>query len=349
MIKSMDKDSILFVRNGVGVGYNMNFYRGNFGSLPEILDDPQYIFYKTFEGVWIDFKRAVQTNTGSLEQRIAKAAIDPDYRIDDLRVIPETRYYDVYGYMFTIAPYDGVYNSSNWLDRIEYDYDAIQFELNGEDLKVTFKETENINEAFISINSLFFPFVRVDHHTVVFRDIKPHLFKVATVGELIDSYDIRIKVYAWKGLNKLPPIFPHRREAEWLVMEKEIQENCIVIYRNVMYEYETHPLDRKRVRLLGMSLAAIDVININDVYFYEMKSTAVNFESRRYISRGVSNKYRDSVDFPLPVKNSLILFNGVDNEYEVQDINAIHYPGSIYSVNGVANLPFVAQINFTKG
>lgn len=349
MVKTMDNGSILFVRGDKGVGYNMAYYQANFGSLPEVMDDPQHIFYKTSEGVWIDFKRAVQTNTGSLSQRIAKASADGDYRIDDLRLIPESHYYDVYGYRFEIAPYDGIYNSTHWLERVQYDYDAVKFELSGDDLRVTFGEKDNINEAFISLNGLFFPFVRTNLRTVVFRDVKPHLVKVATVGEEAEHYDLRVQAYSWKGLNKLPAIFPQRRESQWLVMERAIGQNYIVIYRNVMYEYETHPTDPRRVRILGMGLAAIDVINLNDVYFYEMKSTAPNYESRKYISRGVSNKYRDSVDFPLPIYNSMILFNGVDSEFEIQDVNAIHYPRSFYSVNGVANLSFVAQVNFTRG
>jgi hypothetical protein len=269
--------------------------------------------------------------------------------VTDLTEIPEAVYYDAQGYMFNITPYDGEYNTAYWLKRVEFDYDALQFQFDGDHLVVAFGENDNLNEALISLNAMFYQHELVDHRTVVFRNVKPLLSKVQTVGSGYDGYEVRIQAYAWEGLEKNPSVSPVSRDGEWFIMERPIEENCFMIYHGIMYEYELNYDDKRKFKLLNVNPSALSLFKLDELAIYKMTHKEPNKEVRKFITRGIGNKYRDSVDFTLPIRNSLITFNGVDSEYEVTDNASIFYPDSLFSVRHVSNLSFVAQVNFTLG
>lgn len=132
-------------------------------------------------------------------------------------------------------------------------------------------------------------------------------------------------------------------------MERPLEYNCFIVYNGVMYDYEIDENDRKRFKLKNVDVTNSVLFEIDDIYVYEMKSEFPNTEVRKYIAQGIGNKYRNSVEFALPVKNTMILFNGLDHQYEVARVNGIEYPDSIFSVNHVSNLSFITQVNFIKG
>jgi hypothetical protein len=300
---------------------------------------------------WIDYRRAVQTKTGSLRDRLEKAYQDPAYRITDLRQIPESEYYDDNGYKFFIPPYDGEYNTAYWLKRVEFNYDEITYGFDGDHLVINFPETDNLNDAMISLNSMFYHHELLDYHTVAFRNIKPLLPKIQTLDAKgsFDGYGIRIQAYAWEGLDKQPPVFPIRRDGEWFILERPIEENSFMVYHGIMYEYKLDYEDKRRFKLLNVSPTALPLFNLDDLFVYRMVHSEVNKEVRKFITRGIGNKYKNSVEFTLPIESSMVLFNGVDSEFEIVDPASIVYPESLFSVMHVSNLSFIAQVNFTLG
>jgi hypothetical protein len=354
MKQSMDKDTILFVQqNRGGVAFNIGFYRNNYDKFSNFVADPEAILYKMGNTAqdWIDYRRAVQTKTGSLQERLQKAYADPAYRITDLRQIPETQYYDASGYMFSIPPYDGEYNTAYWLKRTSYSYDKIQYAFDGDHLIVTFDANDNINDAMISLNAMFYHFELINFHTVVFKNVKPLLPKINTVGEraTYDGYGVRIQCYAWDNLDKQPPVFPTRRDGEWFILERPIEENCFIVYHGIMYEYELDYQDKRRIRLLNVNPSSLTLFMLDDIFIYRFAHTEANKEARKFITRGIGNKYKNSVEFTLPIDNSMVLFNGVDSEFEVVAPASIMYPQSLFSVMHVSNLSFIAQVNFMLG
>ena len=349
MKNCMDKDTILFVNNGKpGLAFNMDYYRTNYDMLSSKVIDPGKILYKmgVTSDTWIDFKRAIQTKTGTYQERLDKAFNDETCLIKDLREIPEASYYDADGFCFPISPYDGEYLSAYWLKRIPFNYDAVQYAFDGEDLVITFSEDDNVNNAFISINSMFYRFEIRDFHTVVFKNVKQLLTPIQTTGSDYGSYAVRVQAYAWQSLEKSAPMFPVSREEDWFTLEKPIEDNCFIIYQGVIYEYQLNYSNKTKFKLLNVDLSTVPLMNLNDIYVYKMTSTEANKEVRRFITRGIGNKYKDTVDFALPIQDSMILFNGIDNEYEIMDTASIFYPESLFSVRHVSNLSFVAQVNF---
>jgi hypothetical protein len=188
----------------------------------------------------------------------------------------------------------------------------------------------------------------VNYHKIVYRNIKNNLSRVETVGNE-SGYEIRVQAYAWETLHKEDPVTPLAREGEWFVLERPIEENCFIIYRGLMYEYELNYNDKRRFKIRGVSASALEMMRIDEMKVYSMTSEQTNREVRKYVSRGIGNRFKNSVDFTLPIRESLVLFNGVDNEYEVTDEASIYYPQSLFSVNGVSNLSFISQVNFTLG
>jgi len=348
----MDKDTILFILSeNEAIGYHLDYYRAS--NYRNTLN-PIKIFYKMGDTreTWIDFKRAIQLKRGTYEERLSQAFIDPNFKIINLKEIPKTKYYDKDGFCFEIPPFDGAYEIGRWLSRISFDIENCTYEFVGtdlQDLKVIFPETNNINHAIISLNSLFLPFETLNYHTVVFRGARNTLVKINTIGDLKDQYDIRLAVYVWEGLRKSAPLFPISRNYDMFTLDQPIEDNCLIIYKGVIYDYELNYSNKRQFKLKGINQEALELLELDKIAVYRMVSEDPTIATRKYITRGVGNKYKNSVDFSLQVTNSLILFNGVDNEYEIVDSNSIVYPRSLFSVNYVSNLSFITAVNFTKG
>jgi hypothetical protein len=349
----MDQNTILFVqKNGGGIAFDYNYYRNNYDKYSNLVADPQMILFKmgTTAFDWIDYRRAIQTKSGGWTDRLQAAYNDSAYKITDLRQIPETTYYDAQGFQFFIPPYDGEYNTAFWLARTNFNYDAIQFAFNNDDLLVTFDEKDNINNAVLSLNSMFYNWEMVDYHTALFRNVKPLLTKIQTVGsDDYNNYATRIQAYSWEGLNKKPAVFPTGRQGTWFILDAPIEENSFIIYHGIMYEYELDYNDKRKFQLLNVTAEALAMFSLDEVFVYQMVHQDANKEARKYITRGIGNRYLNSVDFTLPINNSMVLFNGVDSEYTVQEVAAIEYPESLFSPTHVSNLSFITQINFMLG
>jgi hypothetical protein len=351
MKTQMDKDTILFVfATGEGIAYNYAYLQAHATDLN--LGDPSYVLYKMDDdrNTWIDFKKAIQNKSGSFKQRLAAAFNDPLFRITDLRLIPETQYTDANGYVWTISPFDGFYDMSFWLARTTFDLDKITYSFTGDsgnDLTVVFNE--DITNAFISLNCFFADYDQLAFNTVVFRNIKQYLVQYQIMGDIPNAYNFKFDVFAWDDLSKSTPIYPTGRESDSFVMATPIEDNCIIVYNGAIYDYTLNYANKTLFTLNNVSSAAAANFRLDHIRVYQMQAISANVQARRYIVNGIANKFKNSVDFVLPIENSMILYNGVDQEFEVMSAYSIVYPTSLLSVTAVSNLSQVISLNFMKG
>lgn len=349
----MDKDTILFSNGRVGIAFNYTYYRNNFTDFSPVirkhLSESTKIFYKMGDNVntWIDYKRAIQLKTGTYQERLNAALSDRSFVVFDLTLLPETEYYDELGYKHNIAPYDGSYNSAFWVTRTVFNLEAIQTEFIENDLKVTFAPEDDIRNALISLNTFFYEFDIINPHTVLFRNIKSYLSSTPIMEG--NGFIFKIDPYAWNGLTKRPSVTPTMRELEWYYLDYPIEENSIIIYKGVVYDYILDYENKRRFRLKNVDLGILEAFEIDKIEVHEFIATDANREARKYISNGISNRYRNCVEFALPILDGIVLFNGVDNEFEVVDSTAIVYPQTLFAVNHVTSLSFINLINFTWG
>lgn len=350
MKTTMDQDTILFLVNDrSGLAFNYNFYKNNYTAFSNKLTNANDVYYKMGElaNTWIDYKKAIQLKSGSYDERLLAAFNDPDFIISDLRKIPQTEFYDEDGFKYNIAPYDGTYNSIFWVKRVVFNLEAIQCEFLGDDLKVTFAPEDDITNALISLDTIFYDYDIINIRTVIFRNVKPFLPQTSALD--YTGYDFKIDAYAWVGLDKREEESPLTRNGLWYSLEYPIEENSIIIYKGVVYDYELDYTDKRKFKLKDVELSVLETFEIDRIKVHEFISQDINRECRKYVSNGIANRYRDCVEFTLPITDSMILFNGVDNDFEVVDTTAIIYPQTLFSVNHVSNLSFITAVNFTLG
>ena len=373
-VRMMPKDTILFVSNDTtkyGIGYNYDYFKGN---LVSPSSDYQKIYYKAGNSrdTWIDYKRTIQLKPGNKEEMIAAALADKDFLVD-FRDIPASYVY--YGedatYSSYYTPYDGYYDHEMWLKRSDSDLnlETINRELvdpttdlnthiiywwDADDLYVQFPSSSSgINNAIISINMLFLEYVQVSDYLIVYRNIKPNTPKYFgwNPDDGRHTYDIRINVYKWQDLEKEPVISPKDvvPNTDLFEMPIEMENNSFIFLNGVFYTYEVSEYNRRYIRINGLDSRDFSRATVGTIKVYRMVSNQSDMEVNMYIHCGVNNRYKNSVDFLLPVNNSLIVYNGVDHEYLVEDDNAISYPSSTYSISGnVTYLSEILSVNFTK-
>ena len=349
----MDADTILFIKNQLqATAFNYNYYTYNNTKHMDEVSGATSVYYKVNDNrdSWIDLERAIALKTGSFTDRINAALLDDEFKID-ITTIPECKYYDENGYIYTVTPMDGLYDAEFWIPRIVVpDFtDAQWVGLNNDDLQITFPETADIRQALISLNRFFYLYDVIDPHTIVFRNIKQNLTKVRTTGDIREQYDLRVQVYLWDGLNKEPAIRPHRRIGEYLEFYEELNYNYIVIYNGVVYDYELDESNRKRIRLKGLTLTAISGFRLDQVRAYEFTVSAPGVICKKYVTHGIGNRWKNSVDFVLPIQDGIVLYEGVDHEYEVFTNYSIQYPPTLFSILHTSTLADVMLVNFMRG
>lgn len=341
---SMDRDTILFsLKDGTGLAYNYTYYTRNVEEIQKKINSNYVtnldrIFYKVTDkrDSWIDLDLAIKMFSGlTITERINAAYNNDDYRIKNIKIIPAAIYTDAYGYTATISPYDGLYSLNNFANLAIYDPLQIKYKYNGDDLTVAFGDLD-VDDAFISMCSLFFDYTQVNKNTVLYRNVRDKLRLVATIGTNLDSFVPIFKVYKWNNIKKLSPLTPISRDHNLIQFDREIGNDGILIYKWVMYDYEIQPGDvHNKILVKGLNPELYSMIKLDEFKFYPLECTDSDFVPRKYWGRGIPNRYKNRVDFALPIRDSIILYGGVDHEYEILDLHSVYYPKSFYSILGV--------------
>ena len=389
MKTTMEKDTILFVSDkNWAMGLNYNYYLSNYYKLNNRIMDPIAIYYKVGEtsDTWIDLDKAVALLTGTFADRIKQAMQLEEYRIRDLKLIPQTEYHDAKGHIYNISPYDGQYDASFWVDRMDTVYDY-SYTVEGNNLYVVFNTDKDIDleNSMISLNGLFTQYRIIGDRTIKYLNIVDQLYinqinftnmtlsqvkeeiaylqeKVRTgkasdedirrLNNLIQSqfkeYTVNVKVYTWKNVLKSKPILPRERVGEWITLDHFVDENCFVIYKGQMLEYELSTVQKNNIRLKDVPIENLEMFELGKLQVYQMTCSEPNQLIRKYVSKGYNNRYKNSVDFVLPIKNSLVVYEGLDHEYEITDEASILYPGTRFSPSYVNDNANIYQVNFTN-
>ena len=378
-MKQMPKDTILFkIDDNNAIAYSYDYFKQHFQSYVTRFKD---IFYKagSDRNSWIDYRKTISLKTGTRDERILSALEDPNFRVN-IYQIPDCylNTADKQREYFTL--YDGYYDNSYWLNRIDnklnadsFNYDTLldrlsdgsitQSQFNkyndeniiytwdGEDLLVTFPE--DVTNSIISLNMVFYDYDELDEPTkVIFRNVKNKIVKALgfdpSLGKSI--YDLCFKVYKWQDLSKSKPFVPVGKDGNYLVMNSNMDYDCFITYNGAFYPYEISMETPKKIKLIGLNTFDMDTKQILNIRIFRFKSTVDNMNARLYIHKGFNNRYKNSVDFLLPIANSLITYQGIDHEYAVEDDNAIKYEESLYSVeDDVTQSAEILSVNFIKG
>ena len=424
MKTTMDKDTILFVdANGKGLGMYYYYYTKHYNEIKDQYGHPVNVYYKAGASVdtWIDYQRAIQVKKGSINSRVQQALDDNQFHID-VRLIPQTDFYDKEGDIHKIAPYDGFYNATQWVQRVDspelkqgYDY---SIDITGSHVIVTFNEDVDLANSFISLNKLFYPYTIIDSaRTIKFPNVVEELgintinFTQYTDDELEDKmshlkaeiaiktslinnkerelknpnlteaeinainsvimtlvsarkdlseeyemlynkvrrvYNVKVNVYTWENLVKSAPLYPVNRVGEWFETESPIDDNAIIIYKGQIIDHEVSIADNCKFKLHGFSLMSLDAFELGKMRIYKVSTSESGKFIKKYSISGHKNKHKDTVEFVLPVSQSLIVYEGIDHEYEVHDEATIMYGFSNGSTLEVSDTSDVHSINFSR-
>jgi len=353
---SLPKNTILFkINDNQAIAYDFDYFKTHFRE--DLLTNK--IYFKTSEkrDSWIDFKKAIVLNTGSIYERISASLNNPSLYIDCME-IPATKYYCKDGRCKNYPPFDGfystkitlqnksIYNKKAYLSRddLNFDYHAISYVFNENDLIVTFPES--IENAIISLNMIFYKYELLEPNKIIYYSIKDKLSVYDTNGDPeARSYCLKFNIYRWSNLIKSSPINPESRLENGLLMPTNMNQDCLIFYNGVLYTYTISKTNKRLIYLDGLSSDKID--SLKKVFVYKFITTIENMNIQTYIEKGIPNRYENSIDFMVPVCNSLIIYNGLDHEYLIEEDDAISYPRSIYSVNEVNSHCSCLSINFT--
>lgn len=166
---------------------------------------------------------------------------------------------------------------------------------------------------------------------------------------IVREYRVNIKVYTWEDVVKSDPIRVNGRIGEWFTTEEPIDDNAIVFYNGVIQNHEVSKYDKRQFKITdGYSILSLEAFEVGKFTIFNMTSKNKDRCIKKYVINGYNNKHRDTVEFALPVRQSLITYNGVDFDYEIHDNSTIYYPGGYkHSTNFVENDAKVQSINFS--
>ena len=365
MKTSMEKDTILFISDkNWGMGLNYTYYQSNYHKITNKITDPVNIYYKVGEtsDTWIDLDRAVALLDGTFSERIQKAFQREEFRVRDLKLIPQTEYHDAKGRIHQISPYDGQYDASLWVDRVDTDY-KYTYTVEGNNLYVKFDSLCDIEYLNI-VDQLYIN--QINFTNMSLTEVKEEISylqekmrlgtasdsDVSRLNNLVQSqykeYTVNVKVYTWKNIVKSSVISPKIRIGEWITLDKMIDENCFVIYKGQMLEYELSITQKNIIRLKDVPLENLEMFELGKLQVYQMTCSEPNQIIKKYVSKGINNRFRNTVDFVLPIKNSLVVYEGLDHEYEILSDGTVMYPGTRFSPSYVNDKSLIYQVNFTN-
>lgn len=167
------------------------------------------------------------------------------------------------------------------------------------------------------------------------------------IQSLYKMYTVKINVYTWENIEKSENIPSVGRNGEWITLSKYVDDNCFVIYKGQMLDYEVNEINKSKIRLKDVDIERLRMFDLSKLYVYQMTSTEQNRELRKFIAKGINNRHRNTVDFVLPVEQSLVVYEGIDHEYEIIDEGTVLYSGTKFSPSFVNDYSTISQINFT--
>ena len=163
-------------------------------------------------------------------------------------------------------------------------------------------------------------------------------------NQLKFTYKVIVKVYTWEDVEKQVLTPPRKLLGEWFETNSVVTENCIITYEGVIKDFEVNPVNPHQFRLKDMPLPSLISMNLGKMTIYKFSSKNPEKEIRKCVIRGHNNIHRNTVDFVLPVHRSLIVYEGVDHQYDVVEPSTIVYSTDVNHVDDSAT---VHSINFT--
>lgn len=109
-------------------------------------------------------------------------------------------------------------------------------------------------------------------------------------------------------------------------------------------DFEVNPINSHQFKFKNVALPAMKLMNLGKIRIFKFSHMDPNKGIRKCVVRGHNNIHRNTVDFVLPVHQSLIIYEGVDHQYDVIEAATIVYSTD---VNYVDDSAVVQSINFT--
>ena len=362
--RHMEADTLLYVGRDFALAFNREFLKRNYHYYRDRIKDATKVYYKSGNefASWINYKSAIQNNSGSYDERIEKALKNPLMSLSkNLLEIPSCYYIDNSGSEYFIKPNDGITLKKFYHERTDYLYEQPEYspvikthlENNYEiDLKVKFKQS--IKNAIITLNSLFIDYDVLNDYEIIYRNIKNYLYKCQPTDKMTDkNFEFEVNVHKWKGMCIDFKLRPIGREDNVLLFSKDISPNGLLVYNSVLLNYTVDKDNPKKV-----------YINLDDFNFFQYGEPVLtdfvvttfkceNYDDmviRKVVHRGVNNILPGEVEFPCAIKDSLIVFNGLNYPYYLNDEFTVVAPVSNESLGlTLENDTPVYAISFYSG
>ena len=157
-------------------------------------------------------------------------------------------------------------------------------------------------------------------------------------------YKVDVKVYTWENIKKDILTPPKKVVDEWFETVSNVDENCIIIYNGVIMDFIVNPINSNQFKFVDVPLSSMKMMSFGKIRIHKFSHTDPNRGIRKCVIRGHNNVHRNTVDFVLPVHQSLIVYEGVDHQYDVVESATIVYSTDVNYVDDSAR---VYSINFT--
>jgi len=311
-IDQMGKDTIFFKYPNLSKSYNIVYFKRHFSELVNEIKDAEGIYYKFTDtrNSWFDIKKSFNHLTGYIDEKFYRGSyahkINPS-----LAEISNAIYTDKYGYTYNMSSYDGL-ASLVFVPIISREISKNIFLDFNEDLIVDFNM--NITDALITCKHLFYRYEVPSTNRIKFK--KENIpFNLATV-----TFN-DIEVFKWLDVKRTAvPIKPVGRDEEWFTFQDNVDPNSIVIYNNVMYLYDIHPLYKNKIRLKGVTLIDYKTFNLDKFQVYKFYHNSSEVSIRKVELIGNNNTVMHYSTFGSnKVTDGMILYNGAYHKYTLSN------------------------------
>ena len=109
-------------------------------------------------------------------------------------------------------------------------------------------------------------------------------------------------------------------------------------------DFVVNPINSNQFKFVDVPLSSMKMMSFGKIRIHKFSHTDPNRGIRKCVIRGHNNVHRNTVDFVLPVHQSLIVYEGVDHQYDVVESATIVYSTDVNYVDDSAR---VYSINFT--
>lgn len=339
----MDGQTILFKGKHFSKAYNLTYLQNNYKLIAESLQvvEETYFKFNDSRNSWIDYKKALtkpENKNLSYNDRII-LGLKNDKLSPTLEEIPETEYTDISGFKYKIGKRDGLDSNStvrllsNILNsNITKKLIPADPKIENDCNKLIVNFRADVSNAIITFNGLFesYEFYKNSNTTVIFKEDPRELDDIDyTKGEELglkfprNEYDeiqvdwINIVPYTWKDIEFVEIFKSIRKEDEWIVFDKDVDNNCLLFYNKIMYFFEVNKLNPKYVRIIDVNMGNVNNFRNEDIKVVRFKDTnGEQLKQQRLV--GFFNESEKTVYFPSNISNSIITYNGCIHEYIIK-------------------------------